>query len=329
MGIASINSTPILNLTTSVAEPLEVVAALPATPEYAPQTSSYFGPTGSVTQGDATYAVTNGEVWFNGKAIGSVNDAGDYSVVLNGQQLTGNVGNLIGAAIEGTTSTGAKVDLQPTAPTAPGASAIPGITDDQIRAFYATNPSQDAIDAIARKLGLNNTQIMRATEIGTGIDFKTAPAWQVLGAYEQANHLTRTYARQTDDGRGERQASFYAPKLGREVTPEEIASFYAKRPTRSQVLAKAAELGISAVAIPDTSAFGPGSDSTANAAQQMSMGLSLNRGTDGYASNSAGQVVSVKDPDAMYSSDPLHTGLDRYFNRRPESGSNVGSRPRR
>ena len=55
------------------------------------------------------------------------------------------------------------------------AQSINGVSDDQIRAFYATNPSNDKIDAMARELKLTNTEIMRATEIGRRIDFKTAP----------------------------------------------------------------------------------------------------------------------------------------------------------
>ena len=122
------------------------------------------------------------------------------------------------------------------------AQTIPGVSDDQIRAFYATNPSNDKIDAMAREFGLTNTQIMRATEIGTGIDYKTVSSWQVLGAYEQANQSIGTYARQTSTGQGQRQDSLYAPNLGSEVTPTEIAAFYATNPTASQVLAKAAGL---------------------------------------------------------------------------------------
>ena len=194
--------------------------------------------------------------------------------------------------------------------------AIPGVSDQQIRDFYATNPSNDKIEAMARELGLNNDQIMRATEIGTGIDYKTAPSWQVLGAYEQANHTTGTYARPNGTKDGQRQDSLYAPNLGREVTPTEIAAFYATNPSASQVLAKAAELGISAAAIPNAAAFGSGSyqGSEAKDFQSLNMGNSLNTGANGYGANSAGQVVSVKDSGAMYSSDPLHTGLDRHFN---------------
>ena len=152
---------------------------------------------------------------------------------------------------------------------------------------------------------------MHAMEVGTGIDFKTAPSWQVMGAYEQANHITGTYSRHTFGGGGRHDRSLYSPNLGREITPAEIAAFYAKKPSASQVLAKAAELGISAAAIPDASAFGAPGDGQDS--QFLKMSFSLNTGAHGYGSNSAGQVVSVKDPGAMYSSDPIHTGLDRYF----------------
>ena len=306
MILSSINPT-VISEPTAFADLSNTAASPQATTGYSPETSSFSGPTGTVQQGDATYVVNNGLVSFNGAAIGTINDAGDYTVTLNGHELKGNVGDLIGAAIEGTLSTGAKVDLHPADSKH---SVIESVSDDEIRAFYATNPSQAQLDAKARELGLNNSQIMRATEVGTGIDFKTAPAWQVLGAYEQANHLTGTYARQTLSGQGRREPSLYAPKLRREVTPDEIAAFYATKPTRSQVFAKAAELGISAAAIPDATAFGV---SDSKDIQFLSMSFSLNKGTDGYGLNSAGQVVSLKDPGAMYSSDPLHTGLDRYF----------------
>ena len=194
------------------------------------------------------------------------------------------------------------------------AQTIPGVTDDAIRAFYATNPTNDKIESMARELGLNTDQIMHATEIGsivrTGNDYKTAPSWQVMGAYGEANHMTgNKYAP---------GASFYAPNLGREVTPTEIAAFYVTNPTASQVLAKASELGISAAAIPNASAFGgsyQGSD--AKDVQFLNMGNSLNSGANGYGTNSAGQIVSKSDPGAMYSSDPLHQGLDRRFDGQP------------
>lgn len=174
---------------------------------------------------------------------------------------------------------------------------------------------------MAHQLGLNNDQIMRATEVSTGIDYKTAPSWQVLGAYEQANHTTGTYARPNGTKNGQREDSLYAPNLGREVTPTEIAAFYATNPSASQVLAKAAELGISAAAIPNASVFGSGSyqGSEAKDFQFLSMSASLNSGANGYGTNSAGQVVYKNDSAAMYSSDP-HGGLDRKFNGDPVPG---------
>ena len=77
-------------------------------------TSSFGGPTGSVKQGDASYEVSNGQVSLNGAVIGTVNDAGDYAVKINGQDFTGNVAGLIGATISGTLSDGTKIDNRPT-----------------------------------------------------------------------------------------------------------------------------------------------------------------------------------------------------------------------
>ena len=70
--------------------------------------------------------------------------------------------------------------------------------------------------------------------------------------------------------------------------------------------------------IPNITAFnGSYKGADANTYQQLNMAKSLNTGANGYGTNSAGQIVSVKDPGAMYSSDPLHTGLDRRFDGQP------------
>ncbi len=119
MGVSSVGSSTVINQTATAVEPADTAAANPASSSgglvtcYGPN-SGYTGPSGSVKQGDATYEVTNGSVSLNGTVIGTVNDAGDYSVKLNGQEVKGNVAGLIGAAVEGTLSTGAKVDNRPT-----------------------------------------------------------------------------------------------------------------------------------------------------------------------------------------------------------------------
>ncbi len=71
-------------------------------------------PNGHGEAGRRDYEVSNGQVSLNGQVIGEVNDAGDYSVTFNGQQVKGNVGDLIGASISGTLSDGSVVDNRPT-----------------------------------------------------------------------------------------------------------------------------------------------------------------------------------------------------------------------
>lgn len=58
-----------------------------------PAPSRFEGPSGTVTQGDTAYEVTNGKVCLNGKEIGEINDSGDYTVKLAGREIKGNVGD--------------------------------------------------------------------------------------------------------------------------------------------------------------------------------------------------------------------------------------------
>lgn len=109
MGISSVGSSGSSMATQSV-ESCEVVEQPKTQVVDTTSASSFQGPTGTVKQGDATYDVKDGQVSFNGKNIGTVSDDGHYQVTLGGHTVEGNVGELLGASVVGTLSTGAHVD---------------------------------------------------------------------------------------------------------------------------------------------------------------------------------------------------------------------------
>lgn len=70
------------------------------------------GPSGTIQHNNNTYTVKNGDVQFQGRKIGTINDKGDFDVRFNrqpGGHASGNIRDLQGARFEGTLSTGAPV----------------------------------------------------------------------------------------------------------------------------------------------------------------------------------------------------------------------------
>ncbi len=81
------------------------------------------GPSVTVEYGGVDYVCKNGKVFVGDAEIGTVTDAGDYAVTLNGPDGTahsysGNVGQLIGASVHGALSDGTDVDIDQVGETA-------------------------------------------------------------------------------------------------------------------------------------------------------------------------------------------------------------------
>jgi len=78
------------------------------------------GPSGTVEYGGVDYVCKNGKVFVGDSEVGTVNDAGDYNVTLQGQSYTGSVGKLIGASVHGELSDGTEVDIDEVGHAGPG-----------------------------------------------------------------------------------------------------------------------------------------------------------------------------------------------------------------
>ncbi len=99
---------PIVTTTLKPATPLKKPATVNPSGFEAPRT----GPSGTVQHGSNTYTVKNGDVHFQGRKIGTINDNGDFNVRFSrqpGDHASGNIRDLLGAKYEGTLSTGAPV----------------------------------------------------------------------------------------------------------------------------------------------------------------------------------------------------------------------------
>lgn len=106
---------------------------------------------------------------------------------------------------------------------------------DQIRAFFATNPDNNQIQAMANQLGLNVDQTARAMAIGRGYDPDTMNRGIYQGMVGEAKNMTVTQQGGMVYGGTERAVY---------VTKDELAEFFATNPSDDLIAAKAAELGL-------------------------------------------------------------------------------------
>ncbi len=159
---------------------------------------------------------------------------------------------------------------------------------ESIKAFYATNPNEMQITEKAKALGLNAAQMVQfqATGIGMNMSQISAPVLETMFV-DSANRLGN------DIGGGKHGGwtSYYSPTLGRAITKSEIQSFFASKPSQSQIFQKASELGLGVSAV-NNMMIGIGT-TTPDLANKTygEMDFALYTGSDGYSLDQYGHIV--------------------------------------
>lgn len=174
--------------------------------------------------------------------------------------------------------------------TAQGATAdkvMPAAQD--IKSFYATNPSETQVTAKVKSLGLNAAQMVQFQATGTGLDMKqiSAPVLETMYV-DAANRLGTDIGGGTHGG----WTSYFSPTLGRAINKSEMRTFFAGNPSQSQIFQKASELGLGVSAV-NNMMIGLGVTKAENmnsAYNQMDM--SLYQGKDNYSLDTYGHIVA-------------------------------------
>jgi len=165
--------------------------------------------------------------------------------------------------------------------------AMPAAAD--IKAFYATCPTDTEVTAKVKSLGLNAAQMVQfqATGIGMNMSQISAPVLETMYV-DAANRLG------SDIGGGKNGGwtSYFSPTLGRAVTKNEMQSFFASNPSQSQIFQKASELGLGVGAV-NNMMVGLGITKAENMNSAFAgMDIALYRGTDGYSLDQQGHIVA-------------------------------------
>lgn len=159
---------------------------------------------------------------------------------------------------------------------------------EDIKAFYATKPTEQQVVAKVKALGLNAAQMVRFEVAGEGMDLSRVSAQVLESRYvEAANKLG------TDIGGGKNGGwtSYFSPTLGRAITNSEIQSFFANNPTQAQIFQKAADLGIGVAAV-NNMMVGAGITKPEDANKAYGrMDFALYQGVSGYSLDQYGHVV--------------------------------------
>lgn len=165
--------------------------------------------------------------------------------------------------------------------------AMPAAHD--IKAFYASCPSDAQVTAKVKSLGLNAAQMVQFQSTGIGMDMNKISAHVLESMYvDAANRLG------TDIGGGEHGGwtSYFSPTLGRAVNKSEMQTFFATNPSQSQIFKKASELGLGVSAV-NNMMIGLG----ITKAQDMNsayaqMDFALFKGDAGYSLDQYGHIVA-------------------------------------
>lgn len=175
-------------------------------------------------------------------------------------------------------------------------SAIQGTSTDKampaaqdIKAFYATNPSDAQITAKVKALGLNAAQMVQfqATGIGMNMNQISAPVLETMYV-DAANRLGTDIGGGTHGG----WTSYFSPTLGRAVNKSEMQDFFAGKPSQSQIFQKAADLGLGVSAV-NNMMIGLGLTKAENMnSAYAQMDFALYQGKNGYSLDQYGHVVA-------------------------------------
>ena len=171
--------------------------------------------------------------------------------------------------------------------------AMPSAAD--IKAFFASAPTDEQLTAKVKSLGLNAAQTVQFRVIGTGLDVMQIPESALESWYADAAKRVGE-----DVGGGMNIGSLnggwtscFSPTLGRAVTKTELQDFFATNPTTTDIFQKASTLGIGETAINNVM-VGLGKLSSYNAAlsNYAQMDFSLYQGKNGYSMDQLGHIVA-------------------------------------
>lgn len=166
--------------------------------------------------------------------------------------------------------------------------AMPSASD--IKAFFASNPSEKQVTERAKALGLSASQMVKFQATGMGVDVAQMSA-----------HVLETLFTQSAEKLGENigggshggWTSCFSPTLGRAVTKAEMQEFFAQMPDQRQVFQKASSLGLGVGAVNNMmQGLGIVEDRSVYGSRYNEMATSLYQGRDGYSLDAKGRIVS-------------------------------------
>lgn len=195
------------------------------------------------------------------------------------------------------------------------AKAMP--SEQSIKAFFATGPSETEQAGMAKNLGLTPAQMVQMQVTGNGVVMNRMQADVLESMYVAAAKSLGTDIGGKSEGIGGSNGgwtSYFSPTLGRAIGPDEISQFFGTNPTQAQIFQKASQLGIGVSAINNMMAGQgmPLTDPIAGSAFNR-MAMSLYQGTDGYSVDQQGHIVAgggkiyAANPDGSYSWSPKNT----------------------
>lgn len=229
----------------------------------------------------AELGLTEGQI-AKAMAVGGFEGSKDQSLTSQIEGFVANASNGFSWGTDGMLTT-AKASSQAT----PTEQPMPAAQD--IKAFYASNPTDAQITEKVKSLGLNAAQMVQFQATGIGMDMEriSAPVLETMFV-DAANRLGVDIGGGTHGG----WTSYFSPTEGRAITKSEIQTFFAGNPSQSQIFQKASELGLGVSAV-NNMMIGMG----ITKAQDMNsayakMDNSLFQGRDSFSLDQYGHIVA-------------------------------------
>lgn len=214
--------------------------------------------------------------------VGGFEGSKDNALKTQIENFVANAGNGFAWDANGVLTTATKSTVQ----AASSEKVMPAAAD--IKAFYASHPTDAQVTEKVKSLGLNAAQMVQFQATGTGLNMKqiSAPVLETMFV-DAANRLG------TDIGGGKHGGwtSYFSPTLGRAINKSEMQTFFAGKPTQSQIFQKASELGLGVSAVNNMMiGLGITKPEDMNSAYAQ-MDFSLFQGKDNYSLDQYGHIV--------------------------------------
>jgi hypothetical protein len=191
--------------------------------------------------------------------------------------------------------------------------AMPSASD--IKAFYASRPTEIQVTEKVKSLGLSAAQMVQFQATGLGLTVNQMNANVLETMYiDSAKRLG------VDIGGGVQGSwtSYFSPTLGRAVTKSEMQEFFANKPDQSQIFQKAALLGLGVGAVDNMmNGLGLANIDSTFGSRNNQMTTSLFQGRNGYSLDQLGRIVAgggnqfTSNPDGSGSWSPTPAGAKR------------------